>query len=162
MKRALAHLRSNAVAYAALFVALGGTSYAALNLPAGSVRTKQLHNGAVTPPKLDGKLIGGTVRAWAYISAAGHEVNGSGIHGAGIVKGVQEYTMLLNNQHVRGCAAMASVVADPRAANPFAPGSAIAAVAPPGRKGFHAAVAVETYDATGQPAAFPFMVQVLC
>src|SRR5579862_7896747 len=65
MKRALAHLRSNAVAYAALFVALGGTSYAALNRPAGSVGTVQLKNGAVTPAKLDPSHIAGSVRAWA-------------------------------------------------------------------------------------------------
>ena len=32
------HLRSNMVAYIALFVALGGTSYAAINLPAGQRR----------------------------------------------------------------------------------------------------------------------------
>lgn len=37
----------------ALFVALGGTSYAAIKLPANSVGTKQLKNGAVTSAKLD-------------------------------------------------------------------------------------------------------------
>jgi hypothetical protein len=43
---------ANAAATVALFVALGGTSYAALTLPAGSVGTKQLKNGAVTKAKL--------------------------------------------------------------------------------------------------------------
>jgi hypothetical protein len=46
------YLRSNAIALAALFVALGGTSYAAMTLPAGSVGTKQLRNGAVTAAKV--------------------------------------------------------------------------------------------------------------
>ena len=46
------HLRRNAVAYAALFVALGGTSYAAVTLPRDSVGTRQLQNGAVTGPKV--------------------------------------------------------------------------------------------------------------
>ena len=41
------HARHNLVAYLALFVALGGTSYAAINLPAKSVGTKQLRAGAV-------------------------------------------------------------------------------------------------------------------
>jgi hypothetical protein len=40
------------VALIALFVALGGGAYAALKLPKGSVGTKQLKKGAVTPPKL--------------------------------------------------------------------------------------------------------------
>jgi hypothetical protein len=43
---------ANAAATIALFVALGGTSYAAFSLPAGSVGTKQLKNGAVTRAKL--------------------------------------------------------------------------------------------------------------
>src|SRR5438552_2773620 len=40
------------VACLALAVALGGTSYAAVVLPAGSVGTKQLQNGAVIEPKV--------------------------------------------------------------------------------------------------------------
>jgi hypothetical protein len=40
------------VALLALFVALGGSSYAALQLPRASVGTKQLRNGAVTSQKV--------------------------------------------------------------------------------------------------------------
>jgi hypothetical protein len=40
------------VAYAALFVALGGVSYAAIKLPADSVGTKQIKNKAVTLAKI--------------------------------------------------------------------------------------------------------------
>ena len=66
MKRLLDHVRGNVVAYVALFVALGGSSYAAFSLPAGSVGTSQLRSGAVTPTKLNSK-IGAYVRAWAVI-----------------------------------------------------------------------------------------------
>jgi len=53
MRRLLASLTyANVAATLALFVALGGTSYAAFSLPAGSVGTKQLKNGAVTRAKL--------------------------------------------------------------------------------------------------------------
>jgi hypothetical protein len=45
-------IRRNLVAYAALFVALGGTSYAATELPASSVGTRQLRKGAVTNDKV--------------------------------------------------------------------------------------------------------------
>ncbi|HKE79794.1 MAG TPA: collagen-like protein [Solirubrobacteraceae bacterium] len=48
----LTHLKRNAVAYSALFLALGGTSYAAARLPAESVGTKELRPAAVTRAKL--------------------------------------------------------------------------------------------------------------
>lgn len=44
--------RHNAVAVLALFVALGGTSYAAIKLPANSVGSKQIKKQAVTYSKL--------------------------------------------------------------------------------------------------------------
>jgi hypothetical protein len=43
----LTHLRNNVVAYLALFVAIGGTSYAAVQLPKDSVTAKQIKAGAV-------------------------------------------------------------------------------------------------------------------
>lgn len=56
--RIVDHLRGNAVGYVALFAALGGTSYAAASLPAGSVRTPQLADKAVTHAKLAGSSVG--------------------------------------------------------------------------------------------------------
>jgi hypothetical protein len=50
--RVTSHIRSNVIGYVALFVALGGTSYAAVTLPKNSVGTKQLRNGAVTARKV--------------------------------------------------------------------------------------------------------------
>src|SRR3954466_7923748 len=55
--RFFAHLRGNVVSYLALFVALGGTSYAALKLPANSVGTKQIKRHAVTPSKLSSGVL---------------------------------------------------------------------------------------------------------
>ena len=52
LNKAIQYLRSNAISLLALFTALGGTSYAALNLPAGSVGTRQLRDGSVTAKKL--------------------------------------------------------------------------------------------------------------
>ena len=54
------HLLGNAVAYAALFVALGGTSYAAATLPKNSVGTAQIKNGSITPAKLKNNSIPST------------------------------------------------------------------------------------------------------
>jgi hypothetical protein len=56
--RLLLHGRQNVVAYLALFVALGGTSYAAINLPANSVGAKQIKKNAVRA----GELKSGAVR----------------------------------------------------------------------------------------------------
>ena len=67
MTRIRDHLRSNLVAYVALFVALGGTSYAAVSLPANSVGTRQIKNHSITPIKLDPGKFGAYVRAWAVI-----------------------------------------------------------------------------------------------
>jgi hypothetical protein len=68
MTRILNHVRSNVVAYLALFVALGGTSYAAFNLPAGSVGSRELKNGAVTATKLNANSVAASVRAWASLT----------------------------------------------------------------------------------------------
>jgi hypothetical protein len=71
LTKALSHLKSNAVAYLALFIALGGTSYAAIRLPAGSVGNRQLKNHAVTPIKFDRGTIAGYLRDFAQINAQG-------------------------------------------------------------------------------------------
>jgi hypothetical protein len=57
MRRVTGHLRGNAISYLALFVALGGTSYAVATLPVHSVGTKQLKKNAVVSSKVkDGSL----------------------------------------------------------------------------------------------------------
>ncbi len=81
MTRLLAHVRGNAIAYLALFVALGGTGYAAISLPANSVGTRQLRNravtakkvanGSITSAKLNSSDINGSIRLWARISPTG-------------------------------------------------------------------------------------------
>jgi hypothetical protein len=48
----IAYLRRHHIGIIALFVALGGTSYAATQLPTNSVGTRQIRAGAVTPAKL--------------------------------------------------------------------------------------------------------------
>jgi hypothetical protein len=78
------HVRSQAVAYVALFVALGGTGYAATNLPAHSVGSRQLRSGAVgsaqlknhsvTPIKLARGSIAGYVRDYAQVNGQGQLV----------------------------------------------------------------------------------------
>ena len=74
MNRLLSHIRTNVVAYVALFVALGGSSYAAFSLPPGSVGVRELKNHSITPVKFDQRSIAGSVRYWAKISSAGRVI----------------------------------------------------------------------------------------
>jgi hypothetical protein len=79
MTRLLTYAKSNAIALLALLVALGGTSYAAIAIPAGSVGTRQLRNRAVTEKKLGARAVGaanlnsksiaGYVAFWAHVGA---------------------------------------------------------------------------------------------
>jgi hypothetical protein len=48
----LSYLKRHHIGILALFIALGGTSYAAMQLPRNSVGTGQIRAGAVTPTKL--------------------------------------------------------------------------------------------------------------
>lgn len=72
-RRLFSHLRSQGIAYLALFVALGGTAYAA-SLPANSVGPTQLQRGAVTTAKIKqeavttGKVKDSTLQAQDFAS----------------------------------------------------------------------------------------------
>ena len=68
LTRLLHLIRHNAIALIALFVALGGTSYAALNLPANSVGTRQLKNQSVSAAKLNPSSVAASIRAWANLT----------------------------------------------------------------------------------------------
>ncbi len=52
----MSYLRRNHLALLALFIALGGTSYAATQLPANSVGTRQIRDSSVTKAKLSDSL----------------------------------------------------------------------------------------------------------
>ena len=69
VSRVIAHFRGNLVGWIALFVALGGTGYAAISIPRNSVGAAQIRNRSITPVKLNPSAIGGSVRAWAIIRA---------------------------------------------------------------------------------------------
>ena len=81
MTRTIAFLRHNAIALAALFIALGGTSYAAVAIPRNSVGARQLrkgavtstkiHSGAITPGKLSSKSFGGRILYLIFLGSDG-------------------------------------------------------------------------------------------
>jgi hypothetical protein len=71
------------IALIALFLAMGGTSYAAVtSLAANSVGTKQLKNGAVTAKKLNASALAGYLKQGATLPSGKTEVGdwGSGAY----------------------------------------------------------------------------------
>jgi hypothetical protein len=175
MTRLFNHVKSQAVAYAALFVALGGTGYAAVSVGANSVGSRQLRNGAVTnnklrngavgnrkiangsvtPAKLNGKDIAGTVAMWARISPSGtvvaskpraETVGWSSVYDSGKVSWGRAIPA--------GCFSLATV--DGLGTAGFASVATLNQPHPP------AYVVVGTFGPSGQHAPEPVNVAVIC
>jgi hypothetical protein len=172
MTRLFAHLRHNTVGYLALFVALGGTSYAAISIPAGSVGTRALRNGAVTgkklangsidPSKFDKAIIAGSIRAWVAVGPTGavaassepvSEVQWSQGGPAGYGGFLVFAHPFSSNRHT-GCLAMGANLGP-------GGGLTVEAGSAPGTATVDS-VHVNTYFAGGSPFTFGFWVMVVC
>jgi hypothetical protein len=166
MIRLVSHVRSNAIAYLALFIALGGTSYAAVRLAPGSVGTVQLRNGAVTarkiakgaitPTKLNAKAIGGSVRHWAQINADGTIASSSSrAHVSASTPG--GYVISWSDTFPHTCAVIATPLGS-QALGGASSGYANAHIA--GAR--PTSVWLDTYNAQGQLSPTAFSVAVIC
>lgn len=167
VRRLINHARSNVIAYLALFIALGGSSYAAVALPRGSVGTLQLRNGAVTmkklakgsvsPAKFDAKRIGGSVRHWAKVAPDGKiKSSDEKAHDNGIARD-GNYVISWGQRLPRRCAVIATTRGTGGVLSPSA-GYANTNVA----SGRQTAVVVNTYNAVGQPSPDAFSLVVIC
>lgn len=168
MRHLLHHLKSNAVGYIALFVALGGTSYAAISLPQGSVGTRQLRNGAVTSRKLakqsvtatalDPKTIAGHVADWAQIRADGRVLS-SRPHASVVFKDPSRglYRVYWHQAIAQSCMSIAS----PSNVS-FVLGSATADTFGPDGQGRSTSLLVQTFNATGANVPQDVNVMVIC
>ncbi len=163
MTRVISHVRANTVAYLALFVALGGTSYAASNLPANSVGNRQIRNHSIDPDKLNPRYIRGSIRIWASVAASGRAVaGGRGVKVVpqGSVAG--DYLISPSTRSSiatpRRCAAVASV--DDRSSVPGYADAAVAVASRTQRPRWQ--IVVNTYSSAGTPASLPFDFAVLC
>ena len=163
MTRIRSHIRTNVVAYLALFVALGGTGYAATSLPANSVGANQIRNGVIQRVKFDSRWIDGSVRMWASVSASGKVLaGGAGMSVVASNSGPGDYFVNPSRgsriETPKGCAVVASVDEDPT----NAPGYATAGVSL--FRGLRQSwqMGVRTYNASGVPAPLPFDFAVVC
>ena len=167
MIRLLNHARSNLIGYIALFVALAGTSYAALHAPAGSVGTRQLRNGAVTarklangsvtPAKLDGRTLGGSVQHWAQVNRDGTIASSSGHARNNGVSQDGDYVITWSDSFSSRCGAIATPQGGSGLLSPSA-GTANTRIV-----GRHPTVVwVTTYNAQGKPSPAAFSLAVIC
>ena len=72
MHKTLIFIRDNAIALAALFVALGGTSYAAL-----TINGSQIRNRTIDAIKLNPQTISASIRSWAIVYAGTNTASAS-------------------------------------------------------------------------------------
>lgn len=155
---------ANVIATLALFIALGGSSYAALKLPRNSVGAAQLRpgavhssdvaNGSLQAADLSGAarkaLAGGGSVFFAAVSAGGQAVRGNATEAA--VEGTGHYEVTFPRA-ASACVYTASL------------GSTDTSEVPAGRITVHQDgdhVGVQTYDAGGSPASLPFQVMMAC
>ncbi len=156
MTKMLAYARSNiavVIAVAALVISLGGTSYAAFSLPAGSVGARQLRDHSIDPVKLDRRFTGAVVRYWALIDGHGHVIASSQPRPRTAGFGFGTGTISFGRPQRGGikCLALGSI-ADP---GPGSTGSSFALSA-------NVDIGVHTYNAAGTETPATIAVAVLC
>lgn len=148
MTRLLAHLRSNVVAYIALFVALGGTSYAAISVA----------DHSLVPQKFNPKYIGGYVRAWMSVGANGKVLaSGGGFRlRSQPAGGSGHYAVDWVPNPVSRCTTIGSVSISVASKPAYLVTNTVKLA--DGRVGS----TVQAYDSTGSQAALPFNLALVC
>jgi len=176
--RLIAHFRSNLVGWIALFVALGGTGYAAVAIPRNSVGAAQIRNHSIAPVKLNPKFIGGSVRAWAVVTSAGKVTAGSGRPKVSLLPNVPaEYDIQWSVRFPGRCATVANIDGDspptetisvPNASGgspgteTLAAGYVSSVGSGTARTSKHSGTILTTLNQAGQPTPLSFDVAVIC
>jgi hypothetical protein len=157
LTRLLNHVRSNAIAYLALFFALGGGgAWAASSLPRAA-STPQARAASADPEA------GGHIFAWAHVAANGKIQGGSrGVRlweGAGGTTG--RYGITWRRLRISG--SCGAVVSPGSAGSDGSPRTAMALIRhAPFPRGLSSFVFVQTFDAQGHGAPAPFTLEVVC
>ncbi len=164
------HLRTNALGLVAIFIALGGTTYAAIGVPRGSVGAAQLRNHSITSVKFNRNSIAGSVRAWAVIGASGRVIASAGKPPVTAVSASSpgRYGIHWGVKLPKTCATFASIDRrSPQSAQTPVPlpsggleNAILAYVTDVGTNdGF---TGLDTFNQAGQPTSLAFDVAVIC
>jgi hypothetical protein len=163
------HIRQHIVGYVALFVALGGTSYAASSRPSGSGGGSQIRDSAIDHVKADPKPATGTVRAWAIVGSAGHVIASGGKPRVGNPPVPGSYEVRWGVKVPSSCATVATIdgAHSPTTEQIPIPGnSSVAVVAGYAvantTGGAHSTTFVTTFNQQGALTALGFDVAVVC
>jgi hypothetical protein len=156
------HVQHNLVAYLALFVALGGTSYAAISLPRNSVGTRQIRDRAITPAKIN-RVIAGTVRAWAAVAADGTVLSASqkvSVNAGTAIPG--SYDLTWHSRLPSHCVTVGNVAL--LGSQPTQPSvaSGYMSMVNTGTFGRRTVTGLNTFNQSGVPTALGFDVAVIC
>jgi hypothetical protein len=159
-KHLLRHLRQNTIAYFALFIALGGTSYASVKIPqvAGS------HRSAKAQISCGGSCPASTVY-WAYVGVTGgpqaltpsapnvYQTAIGGIPAQTVHQGVGDWLVFFQGRNLTNCARFGNLVHDR---------GSISLSGWDSKNPDPTAIHVLTTGANGQPADLDFVVLALC
>ncbi len=143
--RILSRIRANIVAYLALFLALTGTSVAAVSLA----------NHSIDPVKLNYRNIGGYVREWASVTANGHVTASGGRVTVRLEPFPGRYYVSWRTHPTSRC----TVIGNVDTGSGSAPGYLTGGL---NTVGGRTASILDTYDPQGQLSPLPFEVELLC
>lgn len=175
MSRLIHHANKHSIGYLALvcsLLALGGASYAAVNIPNHSIGTNKIKNGAVgekqlknksiDPVKWDPTFVTSFVRRWANVDATGKYLSGAP-HGSSTQQsghpGVYELTW--GDAFKSFCAPIVSVDATISTGS-TTPGTGFANASILTQSNNATAVFVHTYNQHGNPTNEPFSIAIIC
>jgi hypothetical protein len=173
------HARRHVIAYLALVCALlsmGGAAYASFRIPNGSVGERQIKNHVIDPVKWDTTYVTGFVRRWATISPSG-AILSTAPNGQSERLSPGQYVVTWGDAFGGWCGPLATVIGGsatrPATGTTGATGvtGVTGSTASSGayadarviqRSGESTLVAVQTYNAQGQPADEPVSLGVVC
>jgi hypothetical protein len=162
-------IQSNSVAWLALFIALGGSSYAALT---PTVVRQQVPHSSLDRSAQSTQSTTGTVRAWAVVGSKGRVISGGGKPRATLTPTPGDYWVHWGVKLGSGCATVASVDLQysPRSMVPLGSSTSSAVAVPAGYAVTHSyggrhspnQTNVLTFNQSGQPAPLGFDLTVVC